>query len=192
MRAAESYGIILKTEPEQFRATLFDEQKGKVKLIFFGAASPGMIIRARIQQTTHIPQLQLIEIISAPLALARANIWWFHMILALIDACVPYGSGIGPLYDQLIWLCQTDLPLDKELQMRYCAKIITTLGLQTLVGSLCTLCMHRLHATPVDRLTDLALDSECSLRLATWINRSIEEYISPSLNLYMQHTHYRE
>ena len=192
MGNAESYGVILKTENEQFRVTIFDEYKGKVKAIFFGSVSPGMIVRTRMTQTTHIPHLQLMEIITAPMLLARTNIWWFHMILALIDASVPYGSGIGPLYEQLVWLCQHDEALDKELQMRYCAKIITTLGLQTVIGRLCTRCMHRLHITSVDKLTELALDSECSLRLAEWITHSIEESIGSSLQFYMQHTHYRE
>lgn len=192
MIAPESYGIIVKTEPEQFRATIFDEYKGKLKAVFFGTASPGMIVRMRITETNHMPQIQLLEILAAPMALARNNIWWLHMILALIDTCVPLGSGAGPLYEQLLWLCLTDTALDKELQMRYCAKMIATLGLHTTVEPLCAACMHKLHRVGIDKLAALAFDISCASRLKAWINHSLKDHIGPSLELYMQHTYHEE
>ena len=177
MKSSESYAVVLKADHEQFRVTLLDQEIGKVRAIFFGTVSPGMVVRLHINTKTQMPYATLLEIIASPMALARLDIWWLHTMLALINTSVPLGSGIGPLYEQLVWLCQKDMPLDKELQMRYCAKIITTLGLQRVVDQLCTLCMHSLQVTSVDKLKSIALDSECSLRLAEWVTGSIEEHV---------------
>jgi len=185
MKHCESYAVVLKHDPELFRITVLDNQLGKVRALFFGAASPGMIVRVHINTKTHMPQLSLFEIMAAPMTLARCDIWWFHMMLALIDLSVPLGSGIGPLYEQLAWLCYEDIPLDKQLQMRYCAKIMTTLGLQRALNQLCAPCMHALQVTSVDNLGSIPLDSECSSRLAQWVIGSIEEQVGSSLVAYM-------
>lgn len=181
MKQTESYAVVLRADHEQYRVTVLDAQLGKVRAVFFGVVSPGMVVRVQINTKTHIPAVSLLEIIEAPFALARSDIWWLHTILALVDASVPLSSGIGLLYEQLLWLCRADTPLDKQLQMRYCAKMITTLGLQRVMDQLCTRCMHSLQVTSVDNLQALSLDSECSSRLATWVIGSIEEHVGSSL-----------
>ena len=97
MKLSESYAVILKTDHEQFRITLLDEQMGKVRALFFGVTSPGMVVRITLNTKTQMPSASLVEIVSSPIALARADIWWLHSVLALINASVPLGSGIGPL-----------------------------------------------------------------------------------------------
>jgi hypothetical protein len=192
MKQSESYAVVLKSDHEQFRITVLDCQLGKVRAIFFGTVSPGMVIRVQINTKTHMPHLTLLEIMAAPMALARSDIWWFHMMLALIDLSVPLGSGVGSLYEQLVWLSYEDMPLDKQLQMRYCAKIMTTLGLQRMVDQLCTVCMHALQVTSVDKLESLPLDSECSSRLAQWVAGSLEQHIGSPLVAYMHTKNYSD
>lgn len=188
MVTSESYAIVLRTDPERFRITVFDQYKGKVRAAFFGELSPGMVIRVHIVTKTHLPQIQLKEIVGSPCVIARANIWWLHTLFGLLDACVPLGSGVGPLYEQVLWLCMRDVLVDNQLQMRYCAKIVTTLGLHRTLHQLCKSCVYALHTTSVDNLESLNLDSECSLRLADWVKCSIEEHVGSSFVEYMQNS----
>lgn len=188
----DSAAIVLRTDLEQFRVTLFDAQRGKIRAVFFDTVSPGMIIKIHITSKNPLPHAQLKEILEVPLQQGRVDIWWFHMVLSLIDTAVPLGSGIGPLYEQLTWLCSRDQALDKRLQIRYCAKIITTLGLQSVLGQLCNRCMSSLHTTTVDDLGNLSFDSTCSTHLAAWVTHSMKEHVGPSFVLYMQNKDYWE
>ncbi len=185
MKLQESYAVVLRADHDQFRITLLSEHMGKVRALFFGTLSAGMVVRVQINTKTQMPMVSLLEIIAAPLMIARSDIWWLHTIFALIEASVPLGSGLGAVYEQLLWLCKTDTVLDKQLQIRYCAKIITTLGLQRAIDQLCTLCMHSLHVTSVDNLCAVSLDSECASRLATWVAGSIEEHVGSAFVPYV-------
>lgn len=185
MKLQDSYAVVLRADHDRYRITLLNEQLGKVRGVFFGTVSAGMIVRVQVNMKMQMPMVSLLEIVAAPFMLARADIWWLHTILALVDASVPLGSGVGHLYEQLVWLCKTDTVLDKQLQIRYCAKMITTLGLQRAVDQLCTLCMHLLHVTSVDNLRAVSLDSECASRLTTWVAGSIEEHVGLAFVPYM-------
>ena len=166
MIAPESYGII-ETDPEQFRATILDNTKGNCVRFFWNRFTRHDGTYAGNRRNPHANPLH--EILSAPMALARTNIWWLHTILALIDTCVPFGSGVGPLYEQLLWLCLTDTALDKELQMRYCAKMIATLGC-TSSEPLCGACMHELQVALTNLV--LSLDSYSCALLKGWMAHS--------------------
>lgn len=180
LKQSTSYAVVLRADHEQFRVTLLDRELGKIRALFFGLVSPGMVVRVQLNTKTHLPHASLLEIMASPMALARSDIWWFHALLALIDTVVPLGSGIGPLYEQLLWLCYRDIPLDNQLQMRYGAKMITILGLQPAANQLCTVCTHALQRAPVGDLQYVELDAECAAQLGAWVIRQVEEHIGPS------------
>lgn len=192
MAYEESRAIILKADPEQFRVTVLDEQRGKVRAIFFGTLSAGTLLRATLTPHSSIPTLRCLEMVAMPCVLARTHIGWLHLILALVDACVPAGGGIGTLFDQIAWLCSAPLTLDKSLQILYCAKMVVSLGLHANNDGICEHCIYILHATRVDTLHQMALHDACASQLVEWISSSIKHHVGSGMVPYIYNTHYEE
>jgi hypothetical protein len=169
-------GIVLRAYHERSRITLLDGLQGKIKGLCFSKISPGTVVHYRITPSATLPHIHIQEIIAVPFNSARHNIWWLHFMIALIDAYVPLGSGIGEIYNQFLWLCTIDPMMDNMLQMRYCAKLLVTLGLHASLKRLCEHCIAALHYTAVNNLSNLLLDSECTVQLSIWIHQSIREH----------------
>ncbi len=164
--------IILKTFlGKSSKITLFDQEFGKINAVYAGTdIYAGALLEYIAINKGHIFFLKEVEIINAPLAIAREDILFVHHILELVYLCAPEHQRLPEIFELLQWLYNTQWQYHSmNIKKLFVLKLFLLLGIysENLVRQAPYL--YQLLAEPIDIIATHALDLEIKQLLDHWL-----------------------
>ena len=164
--------IVLKTFfAKSSKITLFDLELGKINAVCnLEHIYAGAVLEYIAVAKGQIFFLQEIELVDAPLELAREDILFVHHLLELVYVCAPEHQPLPEVYHVLQSLYATDWAHDSMIVKKLIVlKLLVLLGIYTegLVRQAPQL--YQLVCAPIDIIARQALDLEIKQLLNHWL-----------------------
>lgn len=164
--------IILKTFlHKSSKITLFDKELGKIQAVYSGAdIYAGALLEYVAIDKGHIFFLKEVELINAPLAVAREDILFVHHILELVFVVAPDHQRLPDVYELLQWIYETQWSYHSIIIKKlFVLKLFVLLGIYSENFVRRAPQLYQLLAEPIDIIATQALDLEIKQLLDHWL-----------------------
>lgn len=168
-------GIILKTSTKtRDLMVIMDDREGKITTQIRGnIPSIGSLITYNAHQKNSWWNIDSIELLEMPCALAKHDILFLHHLLELCYYCLPIGSCARDLVSFFHALYQRDPNCSRAMQKSIIFKLVVMLGMYPEEMVLHVKKFHNIAQESIDTVSQVILNLEIEQELDQWLKSCI-------------------